>query len=258
MKIVLAIFLTLSTYVHAQRSVGRESFMVNVKPSLTSILNDFYQMIELFPEFPKNMTSILKELDSLTVDKEALKASCPRTINSSCGIILNSLRGKLSRIRLMSTNLLGQVNMSKSPYISNLSGFRLLTEFDSEVEEVKGFLENSSLFIAGGVKSKKETYSILKELDELNTIVSLAIVEFVPYNYKEDFRHFFFNFVHPLQQQISKNNNFEYLNRNINSLNFTINLLNQTLTKKKKTPEGMAPFLTTIHNRWNSVIRYYF
>ena len=68
MKIFLAIILTLSTHVHAQRSIGRESFMVNVKPALNSILNDFYQMIELFPEFPKNMTGILKELDSLTID----------------------------------------------------------------------------------------------------------------------------------------------------------------------------------------------
>jgi hypothetical protein len=258
MKIFLAIILTLSTHVHAQRSVGRESFMVNVKPALNSILNDFYQMIELFPEFPKNMTGILKELDSLTIDKEALKASCPRIINISCASTLNSLRSKLSKIKVMSLNLLMQGNMSRSLYISNLSGHRLLTEFDSELEEVKGQLDNSSFFLAGGVKNKKETFYIIKELDELNTLLSIAVVEFVPYNYKEDFRHFFFNFVHPVQQQISKNNNFEFLNRNINSLNFSINLLNQTLTKKKKTPEGMGPFLATIHNRWNSLIRYYF
>jgi hypothetical protein len=36
-------------------------------------------------------------------------------------------------------------------------------------------------------------------------------------------------------------------------------LLNQSLTKRnKKTPEGMGPYLATIHNRWNSILRYYF
>jgi hypothetical protein len=99
---------------------------------------------------------------------------------------------------------------------------------------------------------------MIKELDELTTIVSLAVMEYIPLNYKEDFRHFFFNFIHPIQQQISKKNNYEFLNRNIYSLNFSINLLNQTLTKKKKTPEGMAPFLAVIHNRWNSIIRNYY
>lgn len=258
MKIIWTLILIITTQSYAQRTIGRDTFMINVKPALNSILNDFYQMIEIFPEFPKNLTAILKELDTLTSDKEALKSSCPRTINANCLTNLNALRTKLSKIRSLSFQLISESNQSKSHYISNLSGQRLISEFDSEVEEVKGHLDNASLFLAAGVKNKKETFSIIKELDELNTILSIAVVEYVPFYYKEDFRHFFFNFVHPLQQQISKNNNFEFLNRNINSLNFSINLLNQTLTKKKKTPEGMAPFLTTIHNRWNSVIRYYF
>jgi hypothetical protein len=148
--------------------------------------------------------------------------------------------------------------MSQTLHLNSLSGLRIVSDFDLEMEEVKGYLDNASFLLSAGIPQKRETYFIIKELDELNTLLSLAVVEYIPFFYKEDFRHFFFNFIHPIQQQISKNNNHEFVNRNITSLNFTINLLNQTLTKKKKTPEGMGPYLATLHNRWNSILRFYF
>ncbi len=109
------------------------------------------------------------------------------------------------------------------------------------------------------IKQKKETYTVVRKIDELQAMLSLSIVEFIPFLYKDDFRLFYTNFVHPIEVQLSKHKNYEFLNRNVNSLNFSINLLNQNLTKRsKKTPEGMAPFLSLIHNRWNSLLRYYF
>ena len=152
-----------------------------------------------------------------------------------------------------------QQKMSQSLNINSLAGMRIVTQFDSELDEIKGYLDNAAFILTAQIPQRRETYFVLKELDELNTLISLAVVEYIPYNYQDDFRHFFFNFVYPIQIQISKNKNYEFLNRNVSSLNFAINLLNQNLTKRnKKTPEGMAPYLAVIHNRWNSLLRYYF
>jgi hypothetical protein len=258
MRFILFLFLFISTDLRAQRSLNRESFMINVRPVLNGIINDFYQMINLFPEFPKSMVSIIEELDHLSREKEILKESCPRILNNRCKLTLESLRTKLLHLKQLSLNLISEGNLSSSLDLNSLSGYRLMTEFDVELEEVKGQLDNTSFLLKAGIPHRRETYLMIKELDELTTIVSLAVMEYIPLNYKEDFRHFFFNFIHPIQQQISKKNNYEFLNRNIYSLNFSINLLNQTLTKKKKTPEGMAPFLAVIHNRWNSIIRNYY
>jgi hypothetical protein len=134
---------------------------------------------------------------------------------------------------------------------------RCITEFDNELEQVKGLIDNSSLLLKAKVSHKREPHFIIRELDELHALLSLAVVESIPVLYQDDFKLFFNNFIHPLQQQISKQKNFEYLNRNIDVLNFSLNLLNMQLTKRKKTPEGMAPYLSTIHNRWNSILRYY-
>jgi hypothetical protein len=259
MRILIFILCFLPTVSFAQKTLGRESFMVSVRPILNGILGDFYQMVVLFPDFPRELIPLIQELDSLTIDKETLRETCPRIIDVKCKDTLNSLREKLIRVRNLSMNLLVHQKMSQALAINSLAGQRFVTEFDTELEEIKGYLDNSAFMLSAKVPQKRETYFILKELDELNTILSLSLVEYIPFAYRDDFRNFYTNFVQPIQQQISKNKNYEFFNRNVNALNFSINLLNQNLTKRnKKTPEGMAPFLSVIHNRWNSILRYYF
>lgn len=255
---LLILLLLLSSQSYAQRSLSRDSFMVNVRPVLNGILGDFYQMITLFPDFPKDLIPLVQEIDTLTPDKETLKETCPRLIEKPCSETVKSLRSKLSKIRLLSLKLLSSEKMSSSVYQNALSGHRIIVQFDGRLEETKSWLDNIAFIETAGLKQKKETYYLLKQLDELNTYLSLALVEYIPFAYKDDFRHFYFNFVGPIQLQISKNKNYEFLNRNVNSLNFAINLLNMNLTKRKKTPEGMGPYLSVIHNRWNSLLRYYF
>lgn len=258
MRILVLILLLTSQASFAQRSLSRDSFMVNVRPVLNGILGDFYQMVTLFPDFPKEIVPLIQELDTLTEDKEFLRETCPRVLDAKCRDTVTSLRLKLQKVRALSLDLLTQQKLSTSLYLNSLAGFRLATQFDNELEEIKGSLDNASYLMRAQIPDKRETYAILKELDELNTLASLAFVEYIPYVYKDDFRHFYFNFVQPIQLQISKNKNYEFLNRNVTTLNFAINLLNMTLTKRKKTPEGMGPYLSTMHNRWNSLLRYYF
>lgn len=258
MRYLVIFLIIMSPLTFAQRNLGRESFMVKVRPVLNGILGDFYQMITLFPDFPKELIPLIQELDTLTEDKETLRASCPRLLTTKCEETMNSLRRKLVKIKALSFNVMAQQKMSSSLYLNSLSGLRMVSQFDSELEEAKAYLDNASFFLRAQIPQKRETHFVLKELDELNTLLSLAVVEFIPFTYREDFRQFFFNFVHPVQLQISKHKNYEFLNRNVDSLNFAINLLNMNLTKRKKTPEGMGPYLAVMHNRWNSLLRYYF
>lgn len=259
MHFILFFCLIFAPYGHAQRTLNRDTFMVNVRPVLNGILSDFYQMITLFPDFPKELIPLIQKLDDIAGDKEILRESCPRLITNECKETVNSIRNKLSDVKKLSLNLLKVQQVSSSLYMNTLSGWRLVSQFDSDLEEVKGYLDNTSFLISAQIPHKRKTYAILKKLDELNTILSLAVVAYIPYDYRQDFRHFYFNFVHPVQIQISKYKNYEFLNRNVDSLNFAINLLNMNLTKRnKKTPDGMAPFLAVMHNRWNSLLRYYF
>lgn len=258
MKVFL-LMLLLSNTAWAQKSLSPQVFQANVKPVLSGIINDFYQMISLFPNFPKPLIGIVELIDNMEEIKEALRTTCPSQLNDKCRPTVDDLRTRLIDIETRTFQLWSEVKPDNSVYMTSLIGMRLLSEFKGELVLLKGTLDNASFLMRAKISEPKGTFILIKKLDELNTILSLTVVEFVPFQYKEDFRSFFFNFVHPIESHISKNKNYEFLNRNVNSLNFAVNLLNQNLTKRnKKTPEGMAPFLSLIHNRWNSLLRYYF
>ena len=259
MKLLILFFLLFNLPVQAQKNLSPQAFQSNVRPILSGILSDFYQMITLFPDFPKELVSIIDEIDELHGEKELIREKCPRNLELTCLENITNLRNRLVGVQAKTLELISRQKMSTSLHMSPLAGIRTTNEFMIELEDIKGSLDNAALMLKASASIKKPTFQIIKKIDELSTFVSLTVVEYVPFTYKEDFRNFYFNFIHPVQQQISKNQNYEFMNRNINSLNFSLNLLNQNLTKRnKKTPEGMGPYLSVIHNRWNSILRYYF
>lgn len=259
MKFLLVICLTITGNAYAQRSLSQEAFRSNVRPVLSGILNDFYQMISLFPDYPKDIIGLVEELDRLAESKENLRAHCPRVLAEKCFPDIRQLQDRLGNLSAKMIKTRANMKMSSANYLGNLAGLRVLSEFEAKLEDVKGVMDNKSFFIKAKITEKKQTTPLILDLDELGTLMSLAVVEFTPFTYKEDFRHFYFNFVRPIEININKNQNYEFLNRNVNPLNFALNLLNMNLTKRnKKTPEGMGPYLNTIHNRWNSLLRYYF
>lgn len=259
MKILPLLFVIFSFQAQAQKTLSSQAFQSNIRPVLSGILSDFYQMITLFPDFPKELVSIVDEIDDLHGEKELIREKCPRNLELACLSNITNLRNRLVGVQAKTLELISRQKMSSSLHMNPLAGIRTTNEFMIELEDIKGTLDNAALIIKAGAYLKMPTLEVVKKVDGLSTFVSLTVVEYIPFSYKEDFRNFYFNFIHPVQQQISRSQNYEFLNRNINSLNFSLNLLNQNLTKRnKKTPEGMAPYLSVIHQRWNSILRNYF
>jgi hypothetical protein len=255
----LFLFLFFTNISFAQHSISSQNFQVNVRPVLSGILNDFYQMIVLFPDVPRDLVEIIEDIDHLSDQKDALLKECPRLLEKKCLPQIDGLRKKLKAMSIDTFSLLKHQNISSSLYLTNIAGLRVISDFQESLESLQGKLDNAAFALKADVNPRQETYPFIKQVDELGTYASLALVEFIPFTYKEDFRHFFFSFVQPIQIQLGKSISYEFMNRNVTSLNFAINLLNQSLTKRnKKTPEGMGPYLATIHNRWNSILRYYF
>lgn len=258
MKFILLLIAFYSWSALAQKNLSSQTFQASIRPVLNGVLHDYYQMIGHFPDFPKELPALINQVNALHEDKELMLAKCPRLLAAPCLSNIQSLQTKLSAIEAKTLVIISELKMPATLHISSIAGLRILGDFQNQVMAVKGDLSNSALTIRANVKHRRESYQIVKRLDELSTLLSLSIIEYVPFAYKEDFRQVFFNFIQPIQTQISKAQNYEFFNKNIVSLNFSFNLLNMTLTKRKKTPEGMAPYLSLIHNRWNSILRYYY
>lgn len=253
--ILLVVFSPLAT---AERKLNKEVFQANVRPVLSGIINDYYQMISLFPYFPRELIKIIELMEKVTVGKEYIYIACSSFLNIKCLKEIETLQAQLSEVEASLLKLNSSIEPTHSPYLNTLGGIRLLGEFKLKISSIKGTLWNSSLLIRAQISNKKNTLQIIKELDEAKTFLSLAIVEFFPFTYKEDFRQFYFNFIHPIELHVAKNKNYEFLNQNVESLNFFLNLFNVGLTKRnKKTPDNMGPLLNLIHNRWNNILRYY-
>lgn len=252
------LLLLLSFSAFGQKRLNSTSFQSHVRPVLNAILNDFYQMVVHFPSYPKELVGTIKMADGLNQDKDALLSECPRELNEKCLPSIDSLRHKLTALQARTLALTSNIRFAQSAHINSQAGLRLVQDFHLALETTKGNLDNISFLLQAKIQDKKSTYALVKELDGLNTMLSLAVVEFIPQLYKEDFRHFYFNFIRPIEQHVSKTQNYEFLNQNVNQLNIAFNLLNMNLTKRnKKTPEGMGTYLSLIHNRWNSLMRYY-
>jgi hypothetical protein len=256
---IFALLLLFTVSAQAQKTLSPQVFQASIRPVLSGIMNDFNQMVTHFPDFPKDIIDINEDLGALEIEKEQLRDKCPRLINHNCSDVVFSIQKKLASLQSRTMKLIALQKIPAALPMTNIGGIRLVNEFQADLEEIKGEIDNSAFMLKAEVAHKKESYEVVKKLDVLDTMLSLAIVEFVPYLYQEDFRQFYTNFVHPIHQHITQSRNYEFMNRNITALNFSLNLLNMNLTKRnKKTPEGMAPYLSLMHNRWNSILRYYY
>ena len=184
MRILALILLLTSSPAWAQKSLSREAFQGSVRPVLNGIINDFYQMISLFPDFPKEVVHLMETIDDLGPEKENMRIGCPRILTKKCLGAVDNIRGKLS---VLETSLL-KLNSEQRPpvalYLNGIGGMRLISDFSLSLARVKGNLDNASFLIRGGIPLKSDTYKLIKDLDELNTLLSLAVVEYVPYLYK--------------------------------------------------------------------------
>jgi hypothetical protein len=259
MPMISIFFLLFSFQSFAVKRLSSETFQINVRPVINGIINDFYQMVGLFPDFPKETSPIIFEVESLTDEGLTLKEKCPGKISHSCQANLKQLKSRLDSLSLRCLRLLSSLRAQDGLQLHFEGAIRTISNFQTEVEEFKGMVENLSLVIKARTGRSMETLLLIKRIDELNAFSSMLLIENIPQLYREDFRQFFFNFVRPLQHQMARKTNFEYMNKNVTELNFHLNLLNQNLTKRsKKTPEGMGPYLVLMHNRWNNILRFYY
>ena len=84
-----------SLQAQAQKTISAQAFQSNVRPVLSGIMSDFYQMITLFPDFPKELVSIVDEIDDLHGEKELIREKCPRNLELSCLSNITNLRHRL-------------------------------------------------------------------------------------------------------------------------------------------------------------------
>jgi hypothetical protein len=258
MKNIFFVLIFLTKFTWGNSTISPQTFQINIKPILSSIIQDYYQMLSLFKGYPPEIISIVKLFNNLEDEKKSLENICSQKNPNDCFTLLAKIKNQINEIETLSLGLLGNIELENSLYFNSIIGIRQVTELHLGLMELKYKLSQISFLQYTKIKNQKSPYRLMKMIDELQLKSSLCLIDFVPRQYKEEIKTFYFDFIFPLERQLKRDSNVIFFNQRLNALNFSLNLLNQNLTKRnKKTPEGWAPYLLTIHNKWNSIFRYY-
>lgn len=258
MKLVLLWCALFCFKAQAQRELPPGVFKSVARPQLSGIINEFYQMIEQFPDFPKDMNHMINTSRQFEEDRQLLVQTCPRYINDFCLATLERMLKGVQELDLQTTKFYGALRSNNEPYISALTGLRFIDLYQNELMRLKSSLEFAS-FTYRAKKSQIKTDPIILLHDRMKTYLSLSVPEFTPYIYKEDFKQFYMNFIRPLEHHLSTPTAHTFFYKNLKELNFNLNLLHQNLTKRsKKTPQGMSGSLNSLQMRWNLILRSYY
>lgn len=234
------------------------TFQSQIRPQLHGLVSEFYDMVIMFPDYPRGMSKIVSLSNRFESSKQTLIEKCPRYLNAECLPVIEEMIKNAQDLSALTLSFYGEIKMAHEPYISGITGLRFINQYNSELEKFKGQLELASLTYRAK-KLNIKIDPILLAHDHMRTYLSLSVVEFIPYLYKDNFKQFYMNFVRPMENNLSTPTAHTFVFKNIKDLNFNLNLLHQNLTKRnKKTPTGMGSNLNQLQNRWNLVMRGYY
>lgn len=252
--IVLLSALLLSSNSWALRELTPQAFSSRVTPGLNSIQSDYFQILNQFPDFPKELPALLNNFYSQQDIKNQLPLECPRQLNPQCREEIKTLREHILSLNRSLEGIIVKLKTGNTHYLYPLTGIKHLSNSANELWSLKVEMDMASFLIDAELPSVLRSLDVIRRLDEIRTELILGMLHFIPVLYRQEFETFYFEFIHPLRL----NKNHQFFVKNFSRLNFNLNLFVQSLTKRnKKTPEGSNQYLQLMHMRWNGILRFY-
>lgn len=238
----------------ALRQITPQAFSTRVTPSLNSIQSDYFHIVAQFPDFPKELPALINHFYHHQEIKNQLPLECPRKLNPQCIKEIYTLKNYIVELNSSLEAIVSKVGPGMSAYLNPLVGIKYLTNAAHLLWTLKTEMDFATFLIDAQLPSSLSSLEVIHRLDQIRTELILAMLQFIPPLYKDEFRTFYFEFIHPLRL----NKNHEFFQNNVTRLNFNLNLFVQSLTKRnKKTPEGANQYLQLMHMRWNGILRFY-
>ena len=222
-----------------------------IRPQLSSIISDFYQILKLQDEFPQGVISTREHVRELMINVPTLHSSCSQESLVDCFEKRNQIIDLIDQ-----TTKLYQKHFIKSPII-NLTSNHKWFKLNQELLHLR---ESIYFFVLSDSQDSQEKENIIvaqkENLNSINSLSNILMTEFLDPMYKEDFAVAYLNFFRMLQEECLDKQRYEILVREQSELNFYWHLLNVKLTKKLRIDLGdRKKFLNAIQNRWNQVLK---
>lgn len=252
--LIVILLLTSIPQAFALRQITPQAFSTRVTPSLNSIQSDYFYILNQFPDFPKELPLLINSFYLHQEIKNHLPLECPRKLNPQCVKEIHTLKNHIFELNTTLEGIVSKVRPGMDLYLNSLIGIKYLTNASNLLWTLKTEMDFASFLIDAQLPSTLSSLDVIHRLDQIKSELILAMLQFIPPLYQEEFKTFYFEFIHPLRL----NKHHEFFDANFARLNFNLNLFVQSLTKRnKKTPEGANQYLQLMHMRWNGILRFY-
>lgn len=251
---LLSLYLCLPLWAFTPRDLTPQVFSLRVTPTLTSIQSDFFQVLNQFADFPKELPPLINKFYLNQEIKIQLPLECPRDLNSQCIKEIAALKKYIVELNESLDSVISTLRPASANELNPLIGIKHISSASNHLWGLKMEMDVASFLIDAQLPSNLKSLEVIHKLDQVRSELILAMLEFIPVLYQREFKTFYNEFIDPLRM----NKNHDFFISHFARLNFNLNLFVQSLTKRnKKTPEGSNQYLQLMHMRWNGILRFY-
>lgn len=251
---ILTLMLSLPLQAFTPRTLSPQVFSSRVTPTLTSIQSDFFQILNQFPDFPKELPPLINNFYLHQDIKNQLPLECPRELNPQCAKEILTLKKYIVDLNEALDSVVSKLKPTIANDLNSLIGIKYINNASNLLWSLKMEMDFASFLNDAQLSSSLKSLEVIHRLDQIRTELILGMLQFIPQLYQVEFKTFYNDFIHPLRL----NKNHDFFVDNFTRLNFNLNLFVQSLTKRnKKTPEGSNQYLQLMHMRWNGILRFY-
>lgn len=227
-----------------QIKLGDARYASSVRPVLSSISHDFYELLMFLRPEMSNLSTIAQYNIKIKIEMNHIAKVCPQAVQRNCQASLNNIEIYLHQQEIEFAKLLLKplCNIESSQFCVSASH-----------DLVESYLFNLK---AQGKLRHKNFLELQLETDRLKTQTHILIGHLIPDKEHKEIALVWFDFFKNLEEYFLIRNNSKLFLEWVDRLNFSINEFNMVVEQKEKFYKpGFKPRVGQIHHKWNIMIR---
>lgn len=225
-----------------------------IRPQLTSIIQEYYQVIERFSPNSREQILILRNIKNIgeRIDLVRLRTCAPL---ETC---LDDLRGIHRQLQQLESQLLTELQGQYQ--LISMDAFQKIQVIDRLIlllAEMTHSLETAFIFFDTKFLNPSRLFFILeKNMRRLLNNGEVYLLISLPNDISNEFSALYRFFIVPIERNILGPNDSEFILTNVESMNHSFHEFHMRLSKgpNQFTNQQLSDLLS-LHRRWNTVIR---
>ncbi|MBL7666140.1 MAG: hypothetical protein JNM93_13475 [Bacteriovoracaceae bacterium] len=239
--------------------VNEQMYKRYVRPQVKSIIVDFYSAIKGFEGAQADLANAIKNLSETKEQLYELAAECPTYIEEKCSAKLSQIYRSLALFEEQHTMLSGKLQCPLDYFSGCFQSYKASFEAKNHLLKLMANIEQVQIILA---KKEKQTimdhWKLEKDFGQVEYFAHIMLFSSLNEKYQEPFTTVYLFYIKPIQDWfLNPSNSQKLLLQNVETFNHSWNEFNFKMLKTlvKESPRKVTIMVSTMHGRWNSILR---